>query len=369
MNSPEAIFKVIEDNECPLYKVGDIFKLVGKALFLDYKSEKTFITTAVINVPEKSEPCRILVADITSILIEYGGLDKVPKYVTNCSGCSGTIRISYRNSKSAPEPEKKAQQPPTKADKYTVKIAALLSNFSIFKSIREDKIRKLVPLLRLVKVKQGEFVIKQGDPGRNLYIIVSGKVEVLGDENMNIAYLGKGEVFGEMSLLSGNPVGASVQVLEPAMILFINAKNFRRVMDQYPSLQMYFTRLLARRLAKTNVERAEELSSGMIGKLSEIAPSELFQTLNVNQKTGVLNMRLAKGPAFLAFREGHLVRAEYGKSVGKEAFYDMLKEKDGRFKFVPGLKGGDLKADEIGDFMWLLMEGLNRIDEEADENA
>lgn len=366
MGFSESKFKVIEDNNCPFYTVGDEFKLAGKAVFLDRKPEKAFVTTAVIKVPEDKSPCRILISDITSILIEFGGMDNVPKYVTNCGGCSGSIRIAYRNDKEDKQPETEIPSDhDIKAEKHIAKIAKLLSNFSIFETLAEAKIRKLVPMLRLVKFEKGDYIVKKGEPGKNFHIIVSGNVEVR-DGDMAIAALGKGEVFGEMSLLSGNPVGASIQVSEPSVILGIKGKNFRRVLDQFPSLQMYLTRLLAQRLAKTNVERAEELSSGMIGKLSEIAPSELFQTLNVNQKTGVLNMRLSKGPAFLAFREGLLVRAEYDKQDDKEAFFEMLREKEGRFKFVPGLKEDDLKADVIGDFMWLLMEGLNRIDEDGE---
>ena len=131
----------------------------------------------------------------------------------------------------------------------------------------------------------------------------------------------------------------------------------------FPSLQMYFARLLAQRLAKTNVERLEEFSSGMIGKLSENPPSELFQTLNLNHKTGILTLTLSNGIADLMFREGALISSRYGNKEGKDAFFEILKEKDGRFKFTPGLSPQKMKAPVMGDFMWLLMEGVRRIDE------
>ncbi len=64
------------------------------------------------------------------------------------------------------------------------------------------------------------------------------------------------------------------------------------------------------------------------------------------------------------FREGNLVKAKYSKKEGKEAFFEILKEKDGRFKFSPGLPPEEENTPELGDFMWLLMEGVRRIDEE-----
>ncbi len=366
MGFPETIFKVIEENNCPLYEIGDVFKLGGKAIFLK-NNERTFITTAIIRVPEKKKPCRILIADITSVLIEFGGMSDVPKYVTNCSGCSGRIRIEYVNKRKGGQPHQKITSGKPSGKKtepsHIDAIVRLLGKFSIFQTLEDEEIRKLVPLLKLAAYKPGDFVIKKGDPGKNLYIIVSGSIQVLGDEGVHIAFLGKGEVFGELSLLSGDPIGASIQVVESTRLLYMNGKSFRMMLHHFPPLQMYFTRLLAKRLAQTNVGLSEELSSGIVGKLSDMSPSELFQTLNVNQKTGVLNMRLPKGPAVLAFREGSLVDASYDGVTGKEAFYEMLKAKTGRFKFVPGLGSEYDKLEEFGDFMWLLMEGLNRIDE------
>lgn len=259
-------------------------------------------------------------------------------------------------------------------DEHTIKndhdietIASLLSDFSFFQSLEQSDIKELVSYLKLRKFLNGECIIKKGEPGTRLFIILFGKVEVVGDDGLSIAFLGRGEVFGEMSLLSGDPVGATIKVVDPTTLLYIHGKDFRNVLTQFPSLQMYFARLLARRLAKTNVSRAEELSSGMVGKLSEMPPSELFQALNANQKTGVLTLNLPKGNSSLFFRDGQLVKADYNNKENKEAFYEVLKQREGRFKFTPDLPPELAEAEQIGDFMWLLMEGIRRMDE-AGEN-
>jgi CRP-like cAMP-binding protein len=238
-----------------------------------------------------------------------------------------------------------------------------LKNFPIFQSVEEHNVEEFSSLLKLEQYVKGDTIIKKGDPGRNLYIISTGQVEVLGDGDMSIAFLTKGEVFGEMSLLSGNPVGATVKAVEPSSVLYISSKDFRRILDKSPSLQMYFTRLLARRMAEINLARSEEFSSGMTGKLSEMPPSELFQTFNMNQKTGILSLTQSQKSASLTFREGELIDARYGEYEGEEAFFELLKLKEGRFKFKPGLPPEMLEAPEIGDFMAILMEGLRRIDE------
>jgi hypothetical protein len=131
---------------------------------------------------------------------------------------------------------------------------------------------------------------------------------------------------------------------------------------------MYLARLLAQRLANANIVRAEEIASGMTGQLSEMPPSEIFQALNINQKTGVLTLTLPKGSAELSFREGDLINAKYHNKKGKQAFFDLLKEKEGRFKFVPKLPDAQKDSPKIGPFMEILLDGLRKADEEYSNN-
>ncbi len=356
MGLTEIFFKIIEDNNCPLYDLGDEFSLSDTALFL----------------PPNKDVCLKLTHDISRVCSQPGHLEISPDTAAGpdskdkfyCSGCTGLIRLSYKNKESGAAGAETGVKDSDDIDT----IASLLSNFSFFQTLSESEIRELVSCLNLKKFEKDEFILRKGEPGTNLFILIFGRVEVVGDDNISIAFLGKGEVFGEMSLLSGDPVGASIKVVDPATLLFINGKDFRSVLKKFPSLQMYFARLLARRLARTNVVRSEEFGSAMVGKLSDMPPSELFQTLNTNQKSGVLTLQLSKGSADLVFRDGSLISAKYNNEESEEAFYEILKEKEGRFRFTPGLSEEDMEADEIGDFMWLLMEGVRRLDEEEAGN-
>ena len=356
MSQAEAVFKIIEEKNCPLYEAGDEFKLTGKAVPVE-EDEKKFIITAIIRTPDDKAICRILVSDITAVLVEYESMESIAKYVTNCSGCTGLIKIDYQKGRRSSA----SSSAPMREDNIGF-ATKLLNKFPIFESLEQSDIKKLVPLLKMKKFPKGSIIMKKGESGTNLFIIVSGKAEVLVDDTV-ISVMEKGEVFGEISLLIGTPVGANIRVLEVVTVLFIYGRDFKKVLNMFPTLQMFFARLLAERLAKTNVERLEEFTSGMVGRLSENPPSELFQTMNLNHKIGILTLTLSRGTAELAFKDGGLVRSEYDNKKGKEAFFEILKEKDGRFKFTPGLPPQDMKSPEMGDFMWLLMEGMRRIDE------
>lgn len=340
-----AIVEVIGAHECPLYRVGDELRLNG---------------TALTAHPLGKPTCIILAVDIQGVLKKYENTQKDPRYRFDCSSCTGFIKLEYRLPGTAKPPET------IRSSKEIDAIMDLLGQFPFFKAMEDEQLREILSFIRVKKFDSGETILRKGEPGRNLYIMVSGKVAVMGEGEVVIAYLGKGEIFGEMSLISGEMVGATVHAVEPSRMLYLNGEDFRRVLDSVPSLQMYLACLLARRLAQTNTAMFDELSNEIMGKLSEMAPASLFQMFNLNQKTGTIRFDLSQGEAEAAFLDGHLIRAEYDGVSGLDAFYSILSAKEGRFKFRPGLLPEEMTAKPLGDFMKILMEGVRRIDEADD---
>lgn len=359
MGFSKVNFRIIEARECPKYKFGDIFAVTGVALFMHNKTENSFITTTVVHSPEERESCKILCGDITRIIIEYERADKIPDCMISCSGCTGSIRLEH-SLKISFEDEHFLEDNTAQLKKYR----NMLPEFPFFKSIDRKDLDNILKYFKLKTFDAGSIILRKGDPGGNLYIVASGKIEIINDVGLQICSLGHGEVFGEMSLICEEDVGATVRAFELCEILYLDNKHFNKVLQKYPSLYLYFTRLLAKRLSDSNKVRGDDYSSGMIGKLEEIPPEALFQTLNSNQKTGILTItQLPKGTARFSLRNGALIKAKYGDKSGESAFYEVLHENEGRFKFTPGLPPEDFETPEIGYFMKLLMEGLRRVDE------
>jgi CRP-like cAMP-binding protein len=360
MAFPKAVFKVSETTQCPLYAFGDLFSVMGITIAMNSEEENTFVVTAIIHSPVEKEKCKILSGDLTRIIVQYERADKIPVCMISCSGCTGSLRLEY--TKDLILPEGVAEEDLTNE---LTSMLHLLSDFAFFKNIDAKDLEKVVKFFRVKKLNKGDIVIRKGDPGGNFYIIVSGSVNVINDRGMTISSLTKGDVFGEMSLICNDSVGATIQVQEPSSILYIDRKNFQKILEQYPATQLYFTRLMAKRLTTSNTIRGKDLSSGMIGNLAEIPAEALFQTLNMNNKTGILTInQLQKGTARFSFRQGSLIKAKYDSHIGETAFYEILKEQEGRFRFTPGIPPEDFEVPEIGYFMKLLMEGMRRLDEE-----
>ena len=360
MSSTEIAFKVVEETNCPFYKADDEFKLSGNALSLELDREQTFISTAIVRFPDDRTTCRILIGDLTNVLVQYKNIDKIPPVEMDCSGCSGLIRMQMGN--------KNRCNVSSITDSVSEKndlIASLLSNFSIFKSVDEFNIRDIVPLLKINRYPKGAIVLRKGAPAQNFYILLSGTAEVLDESGICLSRLSKSDVFGEMSLISGDPVGATIKVVEPASIVAIQGPDFKEIINKFPSVQMYLARLLTKRLAASNIQRTEENTSGMSGNLSQMSATELLQALELSQKSGKLTLTLPQGSAQLLIKSGNLIRANYCNKTGKEAVFEILKEREGRFTFSPDLPGDQLDAPKIGSLMEILLDASRMIDEEG----
>lgn len=351
MTSSEIILTLVQNDGCPLYNQKDEFFLVGRVLY----------------IPGGKPACTTLVADILRAYLEArkGGGAAAGDRMFGCSGpktgCAGSVRMEWEGAE--------ADIPQASGDDSRGEITEALKGFEIFRDLETPHLAYLANYLKLKKFPKDGAILQKGDPGDRLYIVVSGRVAVEEESGVRIAELGKGEVFGEMSLLSGDPVAAGVRAIETTWVLYVRGAHFRRMLTRFPALNEYFARLLSRRLTRANRGLESDAASAMTGRLSEISPAELLQTLHQNQKTGVLTLDADGDVAILAFREGEPIRAILGDREGKEAFYAVLKARSGRFKFTPGLDAEDMEMASMGDFMWLLMEGLNRIDEERAERV
>ncbi|MFZ2630924.1 MAG: cyclic nucleotide-binding domain-containing protein [Desulfosalsimonadaceae bacterium] len=342
MDFKESRFEVVNNNNCPVYQAGDEFKILGRTLSLMGKPA-----------------CLTLMSDVTTAL--SASPQKREQTTFTCSGsrtgCAGTIRLRCLTGKE-PGTGEKIKAP-------LLDNVQELNNFSIFKTLKDNEVAEIVTYFKIQEFKTGQIILRKGDRGEKLFIVLSGSVEIIGDYGTPIAVLGKGEIFGEMSLLTGNPVSTKVRVLEDTKTMVISASHFRMILNRYSPLQMYFARLLVQRLAKSNIERSKQVSSGMAGNLSEITTTELLQALNMSQKTGALTLSFPKGEARISLREGDIIHAEFRDRIGEEAFFEIIKEKRGKFQFKPILTTQEITAPKIGEFMYLMMEAMNRIDDAA----
>jgi CRP-like cAMP-binding protein len=95
------------------------------------------------------------------------------------------------------------------------------------------------------------MIVKQGEEGRSLYIVVEGKVSVhIG--NRELAKLQREDCFGEMAVLDAEPRSASVTTLERCNCLVLTQQQLYEAIDETPGIAVNIIRLLSRRIRELN---------------------------------------------------------------------------------------------------------------------
>lgn len=125
-----------------------------------------------------------------------------------------------------------------------------LSTVPVFQHLPAPEMTGLAGHLKRVSFNTGDILIKQGDPGDSMFFIQSGVVSVLDSANQDkqIAQLGKGNILGEIALLTGAPRSATVKAIEPVTVWMISKEDFDCLSENSPELLKALNTLIESRL-------------------------------------------------------------------------------------------------------------------------
>src|SRR5436190_11294040 len=101
----------------------------------------------------------------------------------------------------------------------------------------------------------GTVLFEEGQPGDDMYIVVSGEIEIrrqVGESERVLAVLPAGEFFGEMAILNSRPRSATAVVKTNARLLVIEGKTFEAMMRARPEIALRIIKALATRLESAN---------------------------------------------------------------------------------------------------------------------
>ena len=113
---------------------------------------------------------------------------------------------------------------------------------------------------KVVYVKKGDIVLKEGELGDYLYYISSGKYNVL-HNNQIVGTLSPQDIFmGEMAFLLNQHRSASVMAAGAGKLILMTQKTFIKVIREYPHYGIFLSKLLAKRLIRSNEQTATQLN-------------------------------------------------------------------------------------------------------------
>jgi len=131
----------------------------------------------------------------------------------------------------------------------------MIRTSELFAPFAEDDRQSLIARFEVVEVVPGSVMIVQGKRADGLYVVVSGKVEVVRD-GTPVALLRSGDVFGEMSLMSGGGSTANVTAGSRVLALRLPARAFTEVIMTHPQVLAYLGELADERAARTSQKAA-----------------------------------------------------------------------------------------------------------------
>jgi len=166
-----------------------------------------------------------------------------------------------------------------------------LRQVGLFRSLSDRALLDLSAITIEQSVPGKTMVIKEGDPGDALYIVKSGKVNILKRTSTGVdsvlVTLGKNAVIGDMAVIDDQPRSASVATVQDAVFLIITKTDFKNLLGTTPEISFQILRLMTERLRTTNTHLKELEASAnqmqeVIRVITKIARKSNLLSLNAS---------------------------------------------------------------------------------------
>lgn len=129
-----------------------------------------------------------------------------------------------------------------------------LKEIEIFEGLSVSELAAVASVAEEMDSAPGQEVIREGEPGETMYLIVSGEVSVLKEreegQRIELDRIGAGDYFGEMALFEDEVRSATIRTEKPARLLVLHKQEFREIVREYPEIALQICRVLGRRIRR-----------------------------------------------------------------------------------------------------------------------
>jgi CRP/FNR family cyclic AMP-dependent transcriptional regulator len=126
--------------------------------------------------------------------------------------------------------------------------AEVLGGLPLFSRVAKRQLRKIAGVAEFKEFAQGDFVTQAGEPGDAFYVILSGQAKVVGKPRARA--LRRGDYFGEMALIDGEPRSATVTAASELQTMRLPRRPFLRLLEQEPRIAIPMMANLAARVRR-----------------------------------------------------------------------------------------------------------------------
>ena len=178
------------------------------------------------------------------------------------------------------------------AEFWTERLRDVISATPFFSSLNAVERNKLTNTATLHGFEAGEMIIRKGDPGRSIYVVLSGRVKVfLMDHNSNeleLGTIGESDFFGEMSFLTGKPRLVDFRATETTMLMELNYPRMRKLVKENSAakktlLVYYYDRLKRIKAKRYEIGMEERRSHPRVNEQLSVLVVKLPKTISTDQ--------------------------------------------------------------------------------------
>ncbi len=201
----------------------------------------------------------------------------------------------------------------------------ILKETPIFSGLKDNELKELASLVREHTFVPGEYVFWEGDPPDLFYIIVSGRVKAFKHSSSGkefiIAFLGPGEMLGELAAFQNKPYPASAQSVAETRLLGMKWGDFLKFLTSHPDVALRIITVLGERLMTAQGrlgdlagERAEQrlarvlvMLSSKLGNNLPFTRQEIADMAGLTIETTIRIMSRLKDGGIIRSSRGHIV--------------------------------------------------------------
>src|SRR5271166_5208370 len=138
----------------------------------------------------------------------------------------------------------------------SAEVVELLGRVPVFSTLEQGDLERIAQLAVPRRFEPGQAVFREGDSSDTCYIVRQGHARAIrthgGGRTITLATFGPGDIFGELAMFEDERRSATVEAIEPTMVVGVLGGDMRRLMSEHPGIAMRLVVALAGRLRETN---------------------------------------------------------------------------------------------------------------------
>ncbi|MBF0276314.1 MAG: SpoIIE family protein phosphatase [SAR324 cluster bacterium] len=221
------------------------------------------------------------------------------------------------------------------------KIYELIKDSRYFKTLSNENWKKFLSLTVLKRFKAGDIVLQQGLKNQEVFCIINGSVSVEVDDQFIYTLGRKGDIFGEMSFISGEKSSATIRVVENLETLVLSPDSIKDIQDNsshelHHIFYKWFAQILANKLFLTSqkAKKYEKMNQELAQVNNELASTNQILEDDLKVAAETQQTILSAGAVTVPFLASAKCYIPWGKVSG-DMYYHAL-DKEGVFTFFLG---------------------------------